>query len=273
MRLLCSRAMLASLVVGLVSCAWHRSHVEPLHSLAAVLDITGFRGTVVVYDLRRNRMQATHPALVDAARIPASTFKIVNSLIALETGVVTDERTVICWDSVVRPRVELNRDLDLATGFRLSAVPHFRALARAIGYGRMQHFVGTLNYGNRNIAGGIDQFWLTGDLRISPREQIDFLMRLYRDELPVSRQAMATVRRIMEVERSDGFMVRAKTGWAVLPNDHEVGWWVGWVERGSDVYFFASMIEGDNPGATFGAARTEVPRAVLHRLGILPHAG
>ena len=264
---------LSLLALAPVGAAGQPRRVEPLPALAPLLDSTGFHGTVLIYDLRRDRLQATHTEFVDARRIPASTFKIVNAMIALETGIVADDHAVVRWDSVVRPRAELNRDLDLATAFRLSAVPHFQSLARAIGPGRMQHFIDTLQYGNRDISGGIDQFWLTGGLRVSPREQIQLLVRLYRNELPVSARTMATVKHIMEGESAAGITVRGKTGWAILPSGHEVGWWVGWVERGTDVYFFASMIEGDHPGASFAAARTSICRGVLRQLGILPPAG
>jgi beta-lactamase class D len=243
--------------------------IQNLRSLAVTIDTTGFRGTVVVYDVRRNHYRAVHPELATARRIPASTFKIANSLIALDVGVVRDEHTVIPWDSVIRGRDELNRDLDLVTAFRLSAVPHFQEIARRIGEDRMQQYLHRLHYGNENLGGGIDQFWLTGDLRICALEQIAFLRRLYQDSLPVSRRAMADVRDMMEMERTPSLILRGKTGWAQLPNHHEVGWWVGWVERGRDTFIFASMIEADSPGSSFGPARTGLAREVLRRLGIL----
>ena len=246
--------------------------VEPLPSLVPIVDETGFRGTVLVYDLTRDELQATHPAYVDSARIPASTFKIASALAALEVGIISDERSVIRWDGVSRSRTELNRDLDLATAFRLSAVPHFQSLVRAIGAERMTDFLEGIDYGNREIAGGIDQFWLTGDLKISPREQIELLVKLYRDELPLAPRTMEIVRRIMESERTSDVVVRDKTGWATLPEGHEVGWWVGWVERGPNDYFFATMIEADHPGDEFGPVRMEVTRAVLRALGILPQS-
>jgi beta-lactamase class D len=243
--------------------------IQNLPSLAVTIDTTGFRGTVVVYDVRRNHYRAVHPELATARRIPASTFKIANALIALDVGVVRDEYTVIPWDSVIRGRDRLNRDLDLVTAFRLSAVPHFQEIARRIGEDRMQQYLHRLHYGNENLGGGIDRFWLTGDLRICALEQIAFLRRLYQDSLPVSRRAMADVRDMMEMERTPSLILRGKTGWAQLPNHHEVGWWVGWVERGRDTFIFASMIEADSPGSSFGAARTGLAREVLRRLGIL----
>lgn len=80
---------------------------------------------------------------------------------------------------------------------------------------------------------------------------------------------METVRRLMEVERTSSMVLRAKTGWAVLVNGHNVGWWVGWVERGADVHMFASVIESPKHASSCGAARTDVPRAVLRALGVL----
>jgi beta-lactamase class D len=243
--------------------------VEELSALRPILDATGFTGTVVVYDLRKDRYSAVGSEGADRGRIPASTFKIFNALAALDTGVLADDTTIIKWDGVTRARTELNRDRDLAAAFRISAVPHFQSLARSIGAERMQRYVDSVGYGNRDLSGGIDRFWLSGGLRVSPREQIRLLVRLYRSELPFSEHAMSTVRRIMEIERTSSMVLRAKTGWAVLADGHNVGWWVGWVERGPDVCFFASVIESPKGASSFGAARTDVPRAVLRALGIL----
>lgn len=246
--------------------------VEELSELRPVLDSTGFTGTVLVYDLKKDRYSAVGSDGADRGRIPASTFKILNALAAVDAGVVADHTTIIKWDGVTRERPELNRDRDLATAFRLSAVPHFQLLARTLGLERMQHYVDASDYGNRDLSGGIDQFWLSGGLRVSPRDQIRLLVRLYRSELPFSEHAMQTVRRIMEIERTSSMVLRAKTGWTVLANGHNVGWWVGWVERGPDVTVFASVIESPKAASAFGAARTDVPRAVLRALGILEPA-
>ncbi len=236
----------------------------------ALIDATGFTGSILVYDHTENRYHAGYAERVDLRLAPASTFKILNSLIALETGVVTDGETVIEWDGTERRRTELNKDLDLTTAFRLSAVPHFQEIARRIGPERMQHYVDAVDYGNRDISGGIDRFWLVGGLRISPREQIAFLSRLYRGDLPFSAQSMTVVKEMMLSERTPGYELRAKTGWAQLPNDENVGWWVGWVEDQSRVHLFATALETQHPGETFGPARLTVTRDVLEKLGVLP---
>jgi beta-lactamase class D len=233
------------------------------------VDATGFTGAILLYDPQRNRYEAGHAERIDRQSIPASTFKIFSSLVALETGVIDDADAIIRWDGIVRGRTELNRDLDLKTAFNLSAVPHYQELVRRIGRDRMQRFIDAVGYGNRDLSGGVDAFWLTGGLRISPREQVDFLARLYRGDLPFSQATMATVREMMVNERSARHVLRAKTGWAVLPEAENVGWWVGWVERESGVLIFATVLEATAPGDTFGPARQAVTRRVLEDVGAL----
>jgi beta-lactamase class D len=262
--------MLCALVVVLGATAEEaQGPIPELPVARQVIDATGFTGAILLYDSQRNRYEAGHAERIDRQSIPASTFKIFNSLVALETGVIGGAQTIIRWDGIVRERTELNRDLDLQTAFRLSAVPHYQELARRIGLERMQKFIDAVGYGNRDLTGGIDEFWLTGGLRISPREQVDFLARLYRGDLPFSPEAMATVREMMVNERTDGHILRAKTGWAILPEAENVGWWVGWVEGESGVLIFATVLEATAPNSTFGPARQAVTRRVLEDIGVL----
>src|SRR5688572_9600538 len=122
--------------------------VRELPAARAALDSSGFEGTIVIYDLAREALSAGHAERIDRRLVPASTFKIFNSLVALETRVIRDQDAVIEWDHIVRDRTELNRDLDLQTSFRISAVPHYQELARRIGSKRMQQFIDEVAYGN-----------------------------------------------------------------------------------------------------------------------------
>ena len=239
-------------------------------AIASAIDSTGLTGTILLHDTRQGGYVAGHVERVDRRLIPASTFKIFNSLVALETGVIADSSTIIEWDGIVRQREELNRDLDLQTAFRISAVPHYQELARRIGPERMQHYIDAVGYGNGDISGGIEWFWLTGALRISPREQVEFLARLRRGDLPFAPATMATVREMMVNERSDNHILRAKTGWAILAEGQNVGWWVGWVERDSNAVIFATAFEATTPDISFGPARQAVTRHVLAELGLYP---
>ncbi|MEX1196522.1 MAG: penicillin-binding transpeptidase domain-containing protein [Pseudohongiellaceae bacterium] len=244
--------------------------LEPSPAAADIVNTTGFTGTVVVLNRNAGRWTAGDAELAMQPFIPASTFKIFSSLVAVETGVAPPHADgLVPWDGRASSRPVIDRNLSLREAFRLSAVPHYQAMVREIGARRMQAFIDEAGYGNGDLSGGIDQFWLTGGLRIAPVEQIAFLQRLHRGELPFSAQTMATVRDIMSVEVGDDYRIRAKTGWAVTDRDLNTGWWVGQVEKSDNVWFFASLLQSREPDDSFGAARLAVARRTLESMGVL----
>lgn len=237
-------------------------------TIAQLIDDAGFDGSFLSYALHADRYRAGHAELIGEGLIPASTFKIFSALVALETRVIEAEDSVIQWDGTIRARTELNADLSLQDAFALSAVPHFQSLVRRIGHARMQHYIDAVAYGNRDISGGDDVFWLEGNLRISPQQQVDFLVRLYRNELPFRPEVMEAVKSIMISERAPDYVLRSKTGLAVLESDQNIGWWVGWVEEEDEVTFFAIALEAIAPEARFIPARIAIAKDALNSLGI-----
>jgi beta-lactamase class D len=226
----------------------------------------GVHGCFLLYDLRADRMHVYNPARCDSAFLPASTFKIFNSLVALETAVVQDENDTIRWDGVERPIAGWNADQNMRSAIRYSTVWFYQELARRIGERRMQEYISRSHYGNEDISGGIDLFWLEGGLRITPREQTAFLRRLYDNDLPFSNRTMEKVKEILILERTDEYIFRGKTGWAARP-EKEVGWFVGYLERGRDAYFFANCIDITREEDT--RARIGITREILQDLGLM----
>lgn len=207
--------------------------------LSVFFEKYGVTGAFLLFDPQANKYYRYNAPRTKEPFIPASTYKILNSLIALETGVIADTNTVIKWDGVEREVAEWNQDHDMKSAFKVSAVWFYQELARRIGQKRMQHYVNLAEYGNQNISGGIDQFWLTGKLRISMEEQIIFLRKLYKNELPFSNSTQQKVKSIMSYLETPEYTIRAKTGWA-----QKVGWFVGWVEKPDNTgYYFAVNIE------------------------------
>ena len=173
----------------------------------------GTAGAFVGYKVDDALMIASDKDRSGEAKLPASTFKIPNSLIAIETGVVGDpDRDIFKWDGVKRPIEAWNRDHTMRSAIAASAVPVYQEIARRIGQERIQKYVDLFDYGNRDIGGGIDQFWLTGNLRIDPVQQVDFLDRLRRGVLPISRRSQELVRDILPVTRVGDSVIRAKSG-------------------------------------------------------------
>ena len=226
-------------------------------------------GSFVLYDLQNDAYTYYNLERCKEQFIPASTFKILNSLVALETGVVQDENTVLPWDGVRRAPAAWNQDQDMKAAIKNSTVWFYQELARRIGTKRMQQYVSQARYGNMNIAGGIDMFWLTGQLRISQMEQVQFLVRLYKEDLPFTRHNMEMVKKILVQEETPVYTLRAKTGWGEQDGKN-IGWYVGYIEREGNAYFFATNIESENPDESlFPGARTAISRQILQNLGLL----
>ncbi len=231
-----------------------------------IFDNQGVKGAFLIYDLKNDTTFIFNEPRIKTGYLPASTFKIINSLIALETEVITNEEDTIKWDGEKRFAEVWNQDHNLRSGIKYSVVWFYQELARRIGEQQMQHYIDTVGYGNQNIGGGIDLFWLNGDIRITMQEQVNFLKRLYKNELPFSQRTMDIVKDIMILEKTDTFTLRAKTGWAarVEPN---IGWFVGYLERMDNVYFFANNIDINKDEDA--KARKKITMQILEQLNLL----
>lgn len=231
-------------------------------------DEAGVYGSFAVYDLNNDRYTYYNPTRCFERFIPASTFKIPNSLIGLETGVIPDQDYLIKWNGEKsNVTSDWDRDHTLKSAFKYSVVWYYQELAKRVGQDRMQSYIDNLGYGNRNISGGIDKFWLKGDLRISQMEQIQLLRNLYSNQLPFSQRSMDIVKDIMIKTKALDYTLRAKAGWASLEKD--IGWYVGYIEKGDNTYFFATNIESELGNKNFGKARIEITEKILVDLGIL----
>lgn len=201
--------------------------------LARLFAELGTVGAFVAYRADTGRLIASDEARCTAGLLPASTFKIPNSIIALESGVVADpDKDVFRWDGVTRAFPDWNKDHTLRSAIAASAVPVYQEIARRIGAARMQRYVDAFDYGNGKIGGGIDRFWLTGDLRISAHQQVAFLDRLRRDALPVSARSQQLVRNILPLTKTGDAVIRAKTGLVGVDDRSASGGWrasAGWL--------------------------------------------
>jgi len=205
----------------------------------------GTTGTFVAYKVDDYLIIASDKVRSGEGKLPASTFKIPNSVIALETGVVEDpDKDVFKWDGVTRSIEPWNKDHTLRSAIAVSAVPVYQEIARRIGAERMQKYVDLFDYGNRDIGGGIDQFWLTGNLRVDPVQQIDFVDRLRRGVLPVSKRSQELTRDILPVTKVGDATIRAKSGLlGAEQGKPSLGWMVGWAEQGSQQTVFAMNMD------------------------------
>ena len=211
-----------------------------------------------------------NPDLCSKRFSPCSTFKIPNSLIALETGVANGSDFSLKWDGQKQPIEAWNRDQTLRSAFSVSCVWYYQELAKRVGISRMNEFINKIGYGNCDTSGGITKFWLNSSLAISPDEQVDFLRRLHAGKLPFSRRSVDIVLDIMTVSRQGDVIYRGKTGTAGDPvkGITTQGWWVGSVCGANGDYYFATCITGgDNPS---GKIARQITESILADLKLLP---
>ena len=235
--------------------------------LKKYFDEYGHEGCFVLYDLKKDSYLKYNSERCAERFIPASTFKIFNSLVGLERGAVKDQFEVFKWDSVKRFYDMWNKDIDMINAFKHSCVWYYQELARRIGQEKMQDYITLNHYGNEDISGGIDLFWLDGGLRISADEQIEMLKKLYSNELKFSERSMDILKQIMIYDQTEEYIIRAKTGWALRVKD-QIGWFVGYIEKGNDVYFFAINLQSKEPEEGF-VSRKEITFKILKKLKIL----
>jgi len=266
------RHVLGLLAAAAVPHARASAHVAPQRSeirggLTKYFTDDGTKGTFVAYKVEDYLVIASDTERSGEGRLPASTFKIANSLIALETGVVEDpDKDVFKWDGVTRSIEAWNKDHTLRSAIAVSAVPVYQEIARRIGTERMRKYLEELDYGNHDIGGGIDQFWLAGALRIDPVQQVDFIDRLRRGTLPVSKRSQDLTRDIIPTTKVGDAVIHAKSG-LLGKEQGSLGWMVGWVDKSDQPTVFA--LNMDCPEQRHIADRMTLAQACLKDIGAL----
>lgn len=260
------------LFVVLCVAACSPNNVTKDDSLKKYFDENKVAGTFGIYNNGTGQFTIHNLArFKDSAYVPASSFMIVNSLIGLETGKISDEKMVIKWDGVVRNVTEWNQDMTMDSAFKVSADPYFQEVARRIGNDTMQRWLDSLGYGQRYSKfkiGQVDTFWLNNTLKITADEQLGLVKRLYFDQLPFQKRSMRVVKEVMIMEKNANYTLAYKTGLGRLPNGNAIGWVIGWVEENRHPHIFVLNLDGaadiDMP-----AVRMNVLKGILKQLGYL----
>jgi len=247
-----------------------------------VVDLSGwFQGidpadaTFVVLEAETGAFTRFNPSRASEGFIPASTFKIPNALIALETGVADGAGFTLPWDGVVPEGAfwvdAWSQDHTLHSAMTNSVVWYYRELARRIGLDRMRSHIDRFGYGNGRIGPDVDGFWLAGDFRVSADEQVEFLRRLDAGELGVSEASRDVVWDIIVLEKSDAYRIGGKTGTASPTPTRDLAWLVGYVEAGDRTWYYALNMEGEEVWDRWGAGalRLELVQNLLRDVGVL----
>ncbi|WP_276480642.1 penicillin-binding transpeptidase domain-containing protein [Paraflavitalea pollutisoli] len=255
-----------------VGCSPNNVDVE--NDLKQYFDANKVTGTFGMFDNGQGRFSVYNlPRFTDSVYLPASTFKIINSLIGLETGQALDSSTIINWDGIDRGRPECNRNMSMRDAFRISCPPWYQELARRIGKPAMQKWIDTLGYAQRygkfTIGNNLDTFWLDNSAKVTADEELGIAKKLYFDQLPFQKRSQRIVRDMMLWETDANYHLSYKTGWGFTEKGNALGWIVGWIEENQHPYFFVLQIESNDHNFDMAPVRIKMLKDILKHKGFM----
>jgi len=232
-------------------------------------------GAIAIYDNKNHKWIVSDTVATKKETLPASTFKIINLLIALETKTIASENDIVKWpgstDTIKYDyRPNIYHDISVKEAFEVSAGWAFIELAKKIGKDNYKKYLSLCHYGNVNLSQTDPDFWNFGAFGISPINQVEFLKNFYDEKLPFSKRNIDIVKKVMITEQNQDYSIHSKTGWT-RENDINTGWWVGYLENKNGTYFFATPLLQDRKlnAANFGNCRKEITKSVFRDLNII----
>jgi len=226
----------------------------------------GLDGSFVLYDLNTG-LYTIHNRDMSMARVsPNSTYKIFSALIALETGAVEASGTLREWDGTVHLFEAWNRDHNLASAMQYSVNWYFQYLDARVGMEGLRSYLTRLPYGNRNISGGIADFWIESSLRISPLEQVKLLRNFHQNNTIFETEHINTLKDVLRLSERDGAVLSGKTGTGSVTGRGMNGWFIGYVENNGHTFIFATYIQGEDNAR--GSAAVQITLSILEDKGI-----
>ncbi len=235
----------------------------------------GVKGSIAIFDNKNQQWILSDTINIKTESLPASTFKIINLLIALETKTIKNENEIVKWvgktDTVKYGyRPEIYHDMSVKKAFEVSAGWVFIELAKKIGKEKYKKYLSACNYGNLNLTEKHHDFWNFGKFGITPINQVEFIKNLYEGKLPFSKRNIEIVKSVMITEQTGCYTISAKTGWT-RENNTNTGWWVGYIEANDNTYFFATRLlqNRKNNRDDFGSCRKEITKKIFYDLQFL----
>ena len=247
------RYLLSALfILALFSCTSHRADID--NSLKKYFDDNKVEGCFTMFNNSNGEVSVYNMAM-DTARVsPDGTFDIVNALIGLHTGRILDDSMLMEGQNMI-------------DAFKTNNVKYFQAVARRIGPDTMRSWMDSIKYGNKDISGGIDSFWLNNHLKISPDEQLGFIKRLYFDQLSFRKSVQQNLREVMLKEDSSQYRFAYKTGIGYNEKGNGQGWVVGWIEENMHIHFFVTFFKAADATTDISATGMKITRSILKEYG------
>ncbi len=234
-------------VVSAMSYGEDRIHFENNQTTYEDLKVffNGYEGSFVLYDLQKAQYHIYNKEKSVLRVSPNSTYKIYDALFALDAGVITPGQTSLKWDGSTYPYKAWNQNQNLHTAMENSVSWYFQELDKKIQRRPIQAYLQKIQYGNQNLSGGMESYWLESSLKISPVEQVQTLKNFYTNQLMFKEKHVQLVKESIKLETKDHAALYGKTGTGTVNGKDVNGWFIGYVETENNTYFFATNIESN----------------------------
>jgi beta-lactamase class D len=210
------------------------------------------QGNFIVYNLK---------GFKDSAYCPAQTFNVFTSLIALQNGVLTNEKNTANFVEIDKSNNTANTT-NLETAFANNDSLVFNFIANKLGKNTIQNWVDSIGYGTKKIASNLENFTSNNLLKIKPDEQLGFIKRLYFNQLPFNKTTQAIVKKMLIKKTNANYVLAMQTGNNVEANGSNNEWALGWIEQDKHPLFFVVNCNSANKNAA-----SNIATACLQKLG------
>lgn len=225
-----------------------------------------YTGSFVLYDQAADKWNIYNMDNASTRVPPNSTYKIYDSLLGLESGIITPEHSTFTWNGEPCPFDSWEADQDLTSAIHNSVNWYFQAIDSQAGFQSVKTFLQTINYGNQNTGTNLNLYWTDFSLKISSIEQVELLHNFHENNFHFDSKNIQTVKNALLLSTTSSGSLYGKTGTGRVNGKDVNGWFVGYIETDNNTYYFATNIQASS-NAT-GSQATEITEAVLSDLGI-----
>lgn len=203
-----------------------------------------YEGSFVLYDQNADYWNIYNKDASSKRVSPDSTYKIYSALFGLESGSITPKDSTISWNHTEYPFASWNQDHSLNSAMSNSVNWYFQALDQKTGMPALQKYIHEIAYGNQDLSSGISRYWMESSLKISPIEQVEQLSAMYRNDMQFKDENIQAVKNALHISTSYGTSLYGKTGTGDVDNKNVNGWFIGFLEKDGNTFFFATNIQG-----------------------------
>lgn len=225
-----------------------------------------YNGCFVLYDAAKDTWQIYRQEYAQTRIPPVSTIKIYSALSALESGLISPGQSLLAWKGQRFAYPQWNADQTLNSAMQHSVTWYFQELDCMSGRAAIQAFLRKIDYGNRKVGGDLSAYWADASLLISPIEQVELLRKFYNNQFGFSQANIDAVKNAIRLSSTGQSVLYGKTGTGEANGRNILGWFVGFIEKEGNLYFFATHIQQEENAS--GSVAADLTLSILSGLGI-----